>query len=98
MNTLQLTQASLETCLGNLQTLANKLTEILGAFQDSFTKLDAAWDGDAEEGFRETYQNLLNQYTKVANEVAPAYVQSLTNIINTYAETESQINGKVASL
>lgn len=98
MKTLQLTQASLETCCNNLQTLANKLSEILTAFQDAYTKLDAAWDGDAQDGFRETYQNLLQQYTKVANEVAPAYVNSLKTIITTYSDNESQINGRVAGL
>lgn len=98
MNTLQLTQSSLETCCSDLQSLAQKLTDILSAFQAAFTKLDAGWDGDAQEGFRDAYQRLLEQYTKVANEVAPAYVKSLQNIITVYSDNEAAINGKVSSL
>lgn len=98
MKTLQLTQGSLETCCSDLQTLENKLTEILASLQDAFTKLDAAWDGDAQEGFRDTFQKLLDQYSKVANDVVPAYVESLQTIISTYSDNENQINGKVSCL
>lgn len=98
MRELKLTQGTLENCCSDLQALTQKLSEILGSFQDAFTKLDVAWDGDAQEEFREAYYRLYEQYAKLANEIAPAYVNSLHNIINTYSDNENQICGKIASL
>ena len=87
---LQLTQSSLEEQLNNLKTVQGQLETNLQNWETAFQTLDAAWDGDAQEAFRTTYNELHDKYAQIVSSVVPKYITALEKVINTYSENESK--------
>ena len=86
MADIRLTGSQLRAKKDNLQQLNQNLMEIVSGLDDSVTALDACWEGEAKDAFREayfrdrgqmdTFHTLVEQYTQRMEEISLKYEEA----------------------